>query len=128
MAEIYEVCPLSSTRSIFHKKSLPLCLGVDSRLDWISFTNCGRLVTMDNDCTVRLYSEESDVWTPILVGMDLLKEVKSDYLWPIAVLERPTPSFRYVYCRGSKYPSGTKSIIPTTIPWNIPVIESVTFF
>lgn len=82
---------------------------------------------MDNDCTVRLYLENSKTWNPILVGMDLLKEAKSDYLWPIAVLEKPTPSFRYIYCRNSNYPSSTKFNIPTTIPWNIPVIESVIF-
>lgn len=82
---------------------------------------------MDGECTVRLYCDVTDSWVPIFVGASTLKDDESDFLWPIAVLERPSPTFRYVYCRHAKYPSVGKNAIPITVPWSIPLLDAVVF-
>ncbi|KAI1729560.1 minichromosome loss protein, mcl1, middle region domain-containing protein [Ditylenchus destructor] len=122
-ADIYSVKVLSSTCSIHLRQSLPIALSPHSQLEWISFSNLGRLVSMDSDFTVRLYSTSEGFWIPIFLGMDVLKEESDDSVWPISVIETPTAQFRYAYCKRLKYPLPSKNIVPVTAPWCIPMVN-----
>ncbi|KAI1721039.1 minichromosome loss protein, mcl1, middle region domain-containing protein [Ditylenchus destructor] len=122
-ADIYNVKVLSSTCSIRLRQSLPIALSPNSQLEWISFSNLGRLVSMDSDFIVRLYSTCEGFWIPIFLGMDVLKEESDDSVWPISVIETPTAQFRYAYCKRLKYPLPSKNIVPVTVPWCIPMVN-----
>uniref|UniRef100_A0A915E3B1 Minichromosome loss protein Mcl1 middle region domain-containing protein n=1 Tax=Ditylenchus dipsaci TaxID=166011 RepID=A0A915E3B1_9BILA len=122
-AELFVVNSISSSCSLSMLKSVPVALGEGSQLKWISFSNLGNMVAMDSLCTVRLFTSEN-FWQPIFSGSELLKDAEYDFVWPVAVMERPTAMFRYIYCRGSKYPLVNKNMIPLTVPWDIPVANS----
>lgn len=131
-ANIYELDVLSPGICLHHFRTIPLPLGPDTDssnpLRWISHSFSGQLVTMDSACTVRIFNASRSLWFPIVVGTELLKEPELDSIWPIAIFETPLSQFRYAYCRGSNYPSANKPIVPTTITWSLPMLNSVRLF
>uniref|UniRef100_A0A1I8B4G2 Mcl1_mid domain-containing protein n=1 Tax=Meloidogyne hapla TaxID=6305 RepID=A0A1I8B4G2_MELHA len=121
---VYEVNSLIGECAPILEFTVPLTMSPYSKLHWLQFSNCVNLVSMDDECNIRIYLKAKGVWIPVLLGMDLLKNPDDDYIWPIALCELPNAYFRYFYCRNSKFPPVNKSSLPTTtIPLKIPVIN-----
>nr|CAD2179563.1 unnamed protein product [Meloidogyne enterolobii] len=121
---VYEVNSLFGECAPSLEYTIPLAMSLYSKLQWLNFTNFGNLVSMDDECNIRIYLKAKGVWFPVLLGMDLLKNPDDDYIWPIALCELPNAYFRYFYCRNSKYPPVNKSSLPTnTTSLKIPFIN-----
>lgn len=117
------------------QQQIPLALSEDADLKWIGFSapnSC--LITMDSNFMLRLLLRgggNTGVWQPIFNGEDILAErAPDDSIWPIVAMERNDGSgvvgqFRYVLCKGSSYPSATKTLVPLTVDWKLPVLAQV---
>lgn len=85
--------------------------------------------------SVRLLTR-GGFWLPIFDG-DSIPRSKSDALWPISVIDGTlkqfrycfevlvNKTFRYLYCRGSKYPMMALKLAPTIVPWTLPLCHAV---
>jgi hypothetical protein len=148
-ASVYEVDILAPGVCFHFVRTIPLAFGPDvgvtSPLRWMSHSSSGlfalflnfnrarttilgQLVAMDAEYTVRLFNAPRSLWFPIVIGSAILKEPEVDSLWPIAVIDAPDAQFRYSYCRGTRYPQTTRALVPTTIAWTLPVLNSVISF
>uniref|UniRef100_A0A915LPY8 Minichromosome loss protein Mcl1 middle region domain-containing protein n=2 Tax=Meloidogyne incognita group TaxID=654580 RepID=A0A915LPY8_MELJA len=121
---VYKVNSLFGECELSLEYTIPLAMSLYSKLQWLNFSNFGNLVSMDDECNIRIYLQAKGVWIPVLLGMDLLKNPDDDYIWPIALCELPNAYFRYFYCRNSKHPPVNKSSLPTnTTSLKIPFIN-----
>ncbi|CAI4227080.1 unnamed protein product [Auanema sp. JU1783] len=89
---------------------------------WLSYSNTGQLVTMDNGYNVRIKSP-AGFWMPIFSPSEL--HDKSDGIWPISVVMQGTSrQFRYLYCKGSRHPSLTTKQVPIIADWRLPYCQA----
>ncbi|CAD5234549.1 unnamed protein product [Bursaphelenchus xylophilus] len=110
------------TNVISRRVKVPLALSYESDLVWISFTNKGHLVTMDNLFMVRILNE-THLWVPVFNGAEELNE-SDDTIWPIYVTETPSPQFRHLYLRHRSIPSLKKTEVTSVSPLRIPILTS----
>ncbi|KJH51512.1 hypothetical protein DICVIV_02345 [Dictyocaulus viviparus] len=101
-------------------KTVNLPVACEKRLLWIGYTNVGQLVSMDSSYSINLLAP-SGFWLPIFDGSNEIAN-KSDAIWPVAVTEgnHRHKEFRYLYCKGSKYPLVAIKMAPVVAPWNLP--------
>lgn len=121
--DIYSVKPFKK-EVVVPRDTVQVALSAGTDLEWVGFTNCGNLATMDSDCVLRLLVP-TGCWVPIFLGSSVLKNAEADIIWPICVMEKPNQQLRYVYCKGSRYPLATKNLAPVTVPWSLPVASPV---
>lgn len=79
---------------------------------------------MDDHLVVR-YLTPDNLWIPVFMGADILKDGETDSIWPISLTDRNQPKFRYIYCRRRTKPDFEKIEVPETEEWNIPIGEKV---
>lgn len=120
---MYQVNALSTHPPTQHR-TLCLALSPKAKLDWISITDVGNLVTMDSKFVIRLFLS-TGIWFPIFDGESQLKNPDDDSIWPIAVREMPTTQVRYIYCKGSRYPKIAKHLALAIDAWSLPMCNEV---
>ncbi|KHJ79705.1 hypothetical protein OESDEN_20640 [Oesophagostomum dentatum] len=122
---VYDV----NSRNWYRKKNTVTTVNVPvakkEQLLWLSYTNCGQLVSMDSSYTIRLLSP-SGFWLPIFDGSAETSS-KSDAIWPISVTEGRQRQIRYLYCKGSKHPLIAVKMAPLIAPWSMPYCAPVGF-
>ncbi|KAI6244077.1 WD40 domain-containing protein [Aphelenchoides fujianensis] len=121
-ADVYKTAVLSST-PVRKETSVPLAVTPGSEITWVFLTPNAQLCTMDDVFVVR-YLTPGGIWCPIFSGADLLKAADRDAIWPLSVSERPTPTIRYLYCKGRSTPHFDRVEVPLSAAWSLPVDTS----
>lgn len=88
------------------------------QLDWIAYSNQGKLAVMDSAYTVHVLSAPG-LWIPIFQGSSALR-APSDAIFPIGLTVK---EFRYIYCRGSRSPLVNGINAPTTVEFKVPFCQ-----
>ncbi|UMM35180.1 hypothetical protein L5515_007923 [Caenorhabditis briggsae] len=112
----YKESRTNGTTGAVTRMDIPVETG--EQLDWLSYSNQGKLAIMDSACNVHVLSAPG-LWVPVFQGSSILRN-PSDGIFPIVMT---TKEFRYIYCRGSKYPIVNGVNAPTTTEWKVPFCQ-----
>ncbi|KAI6227239.1 Mcl1-mid domain-containing protein [Aphelenchoides besseyi] len=118
-ADVYKASVLT-TCPVVKEKTVPLAVTPGSEITWASVTSNGHLCTMDDVFIVR-YLTPNGLWIPVFNGADVLKAAERDSIWPISLTEKPTPTFRYLYCKGRSTPNFNRVEVPLSESWRLPI-------
>ncbi|CAB3397573.1 unnamed protein product [Caenorhabditis bovis] len=99
---------------------VPVAAG--EQLEWLSYSTKGKLVTMDSAYNVHVLTAPA-LWMPIFDSQGVLRAL-SDGIFPIGAVENAKGNeFRYIYCRGTKYPLVSGINAPTSVGWALPYCQ-----